>query len=218
MLDRISGTVRLNRRCRPGAAERGIADRLMPVTQGWASEHYLRCIDRMPFVLDAPLVGVGSMCRRPVHGEHGILSIVDDLDRAFAGPDARLHLFGLKSEGMAAMRGYPRIASCDSEAYGMAARRSAHKSGCAKTGAQLAAIMADWHHTQRRALDQPSFSFRPPIAAAGPAAAMHPPIDARIADAAEALRRRHETGEIEWTDLSPLATYQMAFLDDKPVE
>lgn len=88
----------------------------------------------------------------------------------------------------------------------------------AKTGAQLAAIMADWHHAQRRALDQPDFSFRPPIAAAGPAAAMHPPIEARIADAAEALRRLHETGEIEWTDLSPLATYQMAFLDDEPVE
>lgn len=59
----------------------------------------------------------------------------------------------------------------------------------AKTGAQLAAIMADWHHAQRRALDQPDFSFRPPIAAAGPAAAMHPPIEARIADAAEAPPR-----------------------------
>jgi hypothetical protein len=41
-LDRISGTVRLNVQCRIGAARRGIADRLMPVIQGWKAEHYLR--------------------------------------------------------------------------------------------------------------------------------------------------------------------------------
>ena len=93
---RISGTVRLNVRCRVGAARRGIADRLMPVIQGWKAGHYLRCIDRMPFVLDAPLVGVGSMCRRHVQGENGILRIVDELDRAFAGTDVRLQ--SLRSE------------------------------------------------------------------------------------------------------------------------
>jgi hypothetical protein len=40
------------------------------------------------------------------------------------------------------------------------------------------------------------------------------PVEARIAAAAEELRRLHESGEIGWTDLSPLAAYQMAFLND----
>ena len=217
MLDRISGTVRLNMQCRMGADERGIADRLMPVIQGWKSEHYLRCIDRMSFALDAPLVGVGSMCRRHTHGEHGILRIVDDLDRALAGTNVALHLFDLKSDGMAAVRGHPCIASCDSQAYGIAARRAARKSGRAKTDAMLAATMGDWYRAQRRALEQPDFIFRPPfpgmVHKPAPAPAMHRAIEARIADAAEALRRLHETGEVDWSDLSPLAAYQMAFLD-----
>jgi hypothetical protein len=41
-------------------------------------------------------------------------------------------------------------------------------------------------------------------------------VEARIPAAAEELRRLHESGEICWTDLSPLAAYQMAFLDDDP--
>ena len=130
----------------------------------------------------------------------------------------RLHLFGLKSDGMAAVRGQPRIATCDSQAYGIAARREAHKSGCAKTDALLAATMTDWYRAQRRALDRPDFSFRPPARAPIPAATMHPPIKARIADAAEALRRLHETGEIDWTDLSPLAAYRVAFMDDESID
>jgi len=218
ILDRISGTVRLNVRCRVGAARRGIADRLMPVIQGWKAEHYLRCIDRMPFVLDAPLVGVGSMCRRHVQGENGILRIVDELDRAFAGTGVRLHLFGLKSDGMAAVRGHSRIASCDSQAYGLAARHRARKDRCAKTDAMLAATMADWYRTQRQALDRPDFTFRPPVTSPMATATMITSVEARIAAAAEELRRLHEAGEIGWTDLSPLAAYQMAFLDDDPAD
>jgi hypothetical protein len=168
----------------------------------------------MPFVLDAPLVGVGSMCRRHVHGENGILRIVDELDRAFAGTDVRLHLFGLKSDGMAAVRGHPRIASCDSQAYGLAARHQARKDRCAKTDAMLAATMANWYRTQRQALDRPDFTFRPPVPAPMAAATKITSVEARIAAAAEELRRLHESGEIGWTDLSSLAAYQMAFLDD----
>jgi hypothetical protein len=43
-------------------------------------------------------------------------------------------------------------------------------------------------------------------------------VEARIAAAAEELRRLQESGEIGWTDLSPLAAYQMAFLDDDPAD
>ena len=102
ILDRISGTVRLNIQCLNGADRRGIADRFVPVIQGWHPEHYLRCLERMPFALDFPLVGVGSMCRRHVDGEYGILHVLDVLDRAFNGSETRFHLFGLKSQGMSA--------------------------------------------------------------------------------------------------------------------
>ena len=47
---------------------------------------------------------------------------------------------------------------------------------------------------------------------------MHPLTEARIADAAELLRHLHEAGEIGWANLSPLAAYQIAFLDDESLE
>ncbi len=78
----------------------------------------------------------------------------------------------------------------------------------------LAAPMANWYRTQRQALDRPDFTFRPPVRAPVSTATMITPVEARIAAAAEELRRLHESGEIGWTDLSPLAAYQMAFLND----
>ena len=54
VLDRISGTVRLNMVCLGGGDRRGIADRFVPVLQGWHPHHYLRCLERMPWVLDYP--------------------------------------------------------------------------------------------------------------------------------------------------------------------
>ena len=64
ILDRISGTVRLNVQCLNGADRRGIADRFVPVIQGWHPEHYLRCLERMPFALDFPL---GDPQQLPLH-------------------------------------------------------------------------------------------------------------------------------------------------------
>jgi hypothetical protein len=32
----------------------------------------------------------------------------------------------------------------------------------------------------------------------------------------EHLRTLHETGEIEWSQVSPLIAFQMAFMDDEP--
>ena len=86
VLDRISGTVRLNIQCLNGARRRGIAHNFVPVIQGWRPEHYLRCIDRMPFVLDFPLVGVGSMCRRHVGGANGILRVLEAWRAPSPGP------------------------------------------------------------------------------------------------------------------------------------
>ena len=84
--DRIAGTVRLNRECLREARERGIADRFVPVVQGYRVEHYLRCIDKMPDLSRFPLMGIGSMCRRHVEDDEvGILRIVE------AGPGIPRH-------------------------------------------------------------------------------------------------------------------------------
>ncbi len=82
--------------------------------------------------------------------------------------------------------------------------------------AMLAATMADWYRTQRQARDRPDFTFRPQVPAPVSTATMITSVEARIPAATEELRRLHESGEICWTDLSPLAAYQMAFLDDDP--
>lgn len=214
ILDRISGTVRLNIVCLNGAQDRGIADRFVPVIQGWHPEDYLRCLERMPFAVDYPLVGIGSMCRRHADGEHGILHVLDVLDRAFGDSATRFHLFGLKSDGMKAARMHPRVASCDSQAYGVAARQSARKNRTGKSDRLVAAVMEKWFTRQTAIAESPfrhrpnrQFSRRTPDPPACP-------IERKVLAAMEDLRSLHETGDIEWSDLSPLAAYQLAFMDD----
>lgn len=214
VLDRISGTVRLNMLCLRGGERRGIADRFIPVLQGWHPHHYLRCLDRMPWVLDFPLVGIGSMCRRHVNGEHGILRVLDVLDRAFSGSNARYHLFGLKSQAIAIAAQHPRVASADSQAYGVSARQDARKARTSKTDAILAGVMTRWYRQQMATIAVP-----PPMPLLRnwptlPPAAPDDAIETRIAAAMEHLRALHECGEIEWTDLSPQTACEMAFLDD----
>ncbi len=219
VLDRISGTVRLNRDCRAAARRRGIADTFCPVIQGRHPDDYVRCIDRMFDLSDFPLVGVGSMCRRHVGGNDGILRVVDRLDRVFEGSNVRLHLFGLKTDGMAVLHGHPRVASVDSQAYGTAARWAAHKGGFPKTNAYLAGVMAEWHGEQQRRLAEGGYAFRPPLtplpppakAATGP---VPPWMHARVEAAMEDLRALHEAGEVEWSDVSAQRAWEWAFMDD----
>jgi len=219
VLDRISGTIRLNNACLRAARERGIEDRFMPVIQGWGVDHYLRCLDRMFDVSPFPVIGVGSMCRRHVKGQHGILQVVDALDRALGGGSARtrLHLFGLKSSGMAELRGHPRVASVDSQAYGIAARQNALRGGFSKTTVYLASVMADWYRQQVARLSEPApYRFRAPpgLLELRPPPPENP-VERRMASAAEDLRALHEAGEIEWTDLNPLAVQAWASDDEE---
>jgi len=214
VLDRISGTVRLNMLCLLGGTRRGIADRFVPVIQGWHPDHYMRCLERMPWARDFPLVGIGSMCRRHLHGEHRILHVLDVLDRAFSGCATRLHLFGLKSQAIAVAAQHPRVASSDSQAYGVAARQDARKTRTSKTDAVLAQVMSRWYRRQIASIAQPP--TLPPRSnwPVHRKTSQPNPIEARIAATREHLRCLHEEGEIEWTDLSAQAAYDMAFLDD----
>lgn len=209
--DRISGTIRLNRECWRGSRDRGIEDRLMPVVQGWEPHHYLRCLDGLPRV--GPLIGVGSMCRRHMLGHVGVLAVLDRLDRALP-PETRLHLFGVKSDAARELAQHPRVASVDSQAYGVAARQRAMRSGTSKTNCFTAAVMRDWYGAQRAALNRSDRHARPVNGALD----LAPPSSgdaflARIERAAAELRALHEDGEVEWTDLNPLRALELAALD-----
>jgi hypothetical protein len=215
VLDRISGTVRLNIQCINGARERGIVDRLVPVIQGWEVHHYLRCLDRMAGFLDGfSLLGVGSMCRRPVEGQTGILQVVDALDRALPA-GVQLHLFGLKSAGMEEVRDHPRIASVDSQAYGVRARQIALEQKRTKTEVFVAGVMAKWYVRQCDRLARPGFAFRDPTQ-------LLPLLPGRacgdfekiIEVSSEELRELHESGEIDWQGVNQRWAYEMSGLYD----
>jgi hypothetical protein len=119
-----------------------------------------------------------------------------------------------KSQAIAVAAEHPRAASSDSQAYGIAARQDARKARASKSDAMVATTMTRWHKPQlatisARLILPPSQTWASP-----PDAAPKSAIEARIAAAMERLRERHKYGEIEWTDVSPQAAYEIAFLDD----
>lgn len=215
VVDRISGTVRLNVQCLNAARERGIQDRLMPVIQGWEPDHYLRCLDRLGGVLDGyDLVGVGSMCRRHVEGLRGVLQVVEALDRA-APAGMRFHLFGLKSQAAGELRGHPRVASVDSQAYGVRARQIALEAQHPKSEAFVADVMASWYEQQASRLTKAGYVFRTPtplLPFADPP--LRSGVEERLARHREHLRNLHESGEIEWNDANSMHAYY-ALADDE---
>ena len=145
VLDRIARTVATNRECRTRAVDLGIVDRLMPVLQGRLPTDYLRCADGLHrSMIPGTTVGVGSMCRRDIHGADGLVAVVDQLDRSL--PDGvRLHLFGVKGSALPWLAPFAsRVASIDSQAWGTAARRDALRRGAPKTDRFAADHMENW--------------------------------------------------------------------------
>lgn len=118
---RLAETCRLLSEVRMRARDRGLPDP-MPVVQGWEVDHYRWSLDHLPLASWPKLLGVGSMCRRHVHGPNGILAIVEALDRVLP-TCVGLHLFGVKGTALRFLSGHPRIASVDSMAWDFAARR-----------------------------------------------------------------------------------------------
>src|SRR3546814_13549260 len=89
------------------------------------------------------------MCRRPIHGPEGLVAVVDHLDQILPR-GKRLHLFGVKGEALPYLTGFAhRIASIDSQAYGVSARISAHRQGRSKTDPFVADHMQHWLRVQQ---------------------------------------------------------------------
>lgn len=127
----------------------------MPVLQGWEPRDYYLSARWTETVLHEAgrqwpaLVGVGSVCRRQVHGPAGLLSIVDTLD-AVLPPHVRLHMFGVKSSAIPLLRRYgDRVASVDSQAWDMAARKDAHQRGVPSTNKHRIGHMTAWWARQQ---------------------------------------------------------------------
>lgn len=145
VLDRIARTIRLNIECHARAVDRGIVSAFMPVIQGRLPEDYLRSFDGIAHLLrPGMIVGVGSTCRRPVHGREGLIAVYDCLDRNLPSW-IRLHGFGNKGTALPYLAAFgDRIASIDSSAYGISARQEALHSGRAKTDRMVAEHMTRW--------------------------------------------------------------------------
>lgn len=97
-----------------------------PVLQGWEYGDYLRHVEMYEAVgvrlAGKPVVGVGSVCRRQDTG------MVEELMRELSGRGIRCHGFGFKMNGLA--RAARWMASADSMAWSLQARRAAPLPGC----------------------------------------------------------------------------------------
>lgn len=127
----------------------------LPILQGRTTADYLRCATGLDGELRArgraglpDLVGVGSVCRRQLHGPEGLLTVLHGLDLGLPA-NVRLHLFGVKGDVLAHLGDLRhRVASVDSMAWDFAARVKARQSGESCTVAIRAATLRDWYLRQ----------------------------------------------------------------------
>jgi hypothetical protein len=100
----------------------------MPVLQGWHPDHYIKSVEITLKQLPEPpqMVGVGSVCRRPLRGPTGLEAVITRLDAELPA-GIQLHLFGVKGSILQAMRDHPRVASMDSLAWDFHARKTAQQ-------------------------------------------------------------------------------------------
>lgn len=95
------------------------------------------------------LVGLGSVCRRDIHGPEGLLAVLAALDKAL-DPHVKLHLFGVKGVSIDHLDPYlHRVKSIDSMAWSYGARKKAHVEGVSKTVDLQAKKLRDWYTTQQ---------------------------------------------------------------------
>lgn len=202
VLDRISRTVRANIDCRLLGEDAGIGATFLPVIQGRSADDYGRCADALSETISrARLVGVGSMCRRAIHGAQGLIAIVDHLDRILPR-DIRLHLFGVKGEAIPYLKVYShRIASIDSQAYGISARVDARRRRCSKSDTLVADHMGQWVQRQMERMCEPARHVR--VAPATPIDLLpDDPWEIAIVQARQEIRTLIESGDLDHDEMT----------------
>lgn len=194
--DRISRTIRANRDCRRLADDHGIANAMMPVIQGRTPSDYERCADALSGIIGpSGLLGVGSMCRRDIHGPEGLIAVIDHLDRVRPA-GVRLHAFGVKGTALPFLLPYShRVASIDSQAYGVAARRAAIGRAVPKTDVLVADHLERWVGAQRARLARRPHQL-PQVRLTPHDPVSVDPWEVAIAQAREEIRDLIEAGEL----------------------
>lgn len=174
----------------------------MPVLRGRTPQDYERCADALHCsMLPGTIVGVGSMCRRDVHGPEGLIAVVRHLD-CILPSGVRLHLFGVKGAALPWRLPFAaRVASIDSQAWGTAARRDAHRLGRSKSDAFAAGHMERWTAAQLDRLQTvPRHAVPTPPAATRQASG--DPWEQAIAQAHEEIRSLIESGDLSHDEIT----------------
>lgn len=197
VLDRISRTIRANRDCRDRAGDLGLGARFMPVLQGRAPEDYERCAEGLWWSMQpGTVVGVGSMCRREVGGPNGLVAVVEHLHRILPR-GVRLHIFGAKGAALPWLKAFgDRVASIDSQAYGVAARRDAHRRRVSKTDALVADHLQRWVRIQHDRLRERARRMPRMAVSPRPPAPILDPWEQAVATARDEIRALIESGDL----------------------
>lgn len=149
---RIDFTVESLHECQAVAARHNTPAPL-PVLQGWHPEDYCQG-PIYDWGFNWPkLVGIGSVCRRHVHGPDGILAVIGALHEVVP-PHVKFHLFGVKSQALALLvQRFPtRIHSMDSMAWNRAARWDVYHGRIPGDGESRAQVMVNWYLKQKEIL------------------------------------------------------------------
>jgi hypothetical protein len=199
--ERLSRTVAANRETRRRARDAGIEHRFMPVLQGRSPDDYERCADALCWSIEAGrTIGVGSMCRREVRGPEGLVAVVERLDRILP-PGVRLHCFGVKGTALRYLAEFgTRVASIDSQAYGVGCRRDAYRRGISKTDTLVARHMSTWLRRQRREALLPARQLRPEAEKPKPRPSSDP-WEQAIATARAEINALIEEGQLDHDEL-----------------
>ncbi|MBV2149889.1 hypothetical protein KRZ98_16720 [Sphingobium sp. AS12] len=217
VLDRLSRTIALNHACHARGLDAGIVDNFMPVLQGRTPHDYLRCLDGVAGLLrGSAVIGIGSMCRRPVHGPEGLLAVFSALDRALPR-DIRLHGFGVKGTALSHLAPLAdRIASIDSSAYGVAARREAHAARSSKTDVLVADHMDRWTISQHQRVKYGRADFQHQLLLPSPTIASSG-WERALAVARDEIRSLIEVGEIAHDQITEqwIASWAAELLDSE---
>jgi len=200
---RLEATISRYWQCANRAEQRGLP-RPLPILQGYFWEEYAFCAEQFGISEDARLVGIGSVCRRHLHGPDGVLAIVQALDKVLP-LSTKLHYFGLKGTAASALLGeFPhRFGSSDSMAWDLAVRRACPTG---RTQVMRAAAMMDWHTRETGKLrEAPCPLPRVPLAVRELTAS-----EVAAQAVGEALGDLLRTGDIEYGDATRLLTRDAA--------
>lgn len=140
----------------------------VPIIQGYESSEYAKSLDltmevwnRHSWLAPPTLMGLGSVCRRDLHHpKYGLFAILDGLEGRLPR-GTKLHMFGVKGAALDRVKMYPFVASCDSMAYDLGARRSAFEQGVSNTMEHRSMAMSNWMQVaEARMRPQPGDQFR----------------------------------------------------------